>query len=250
MYIRTTNLNPVRTKACSQNLFHRTSSTPTTTCLYGTTSRHVHLHQNRCQDHNNGWYTHRLFPNHETDGPPHRRNHKHVKKGHIQGPRPTYNLNRMDDPSGQYRPDAHKPAITAIKVAPQIGHARLKFQTHPLSKNTKLETIPSCHALLTNQIEIFQSIIGDLRYLEHSTQPNILFATARLARHTDKPTNHHMIHSKHVPRYLKGTIQHGIQYNKCPTAPPTQAYTDADFEECEERKHRPLDLCNYYFDAP
>ena len=56
-------------------------------------------------------------------------------------------------------------------------------------------------------------IIGLLMYLPN-TRPDICFAMNTLSQYLVKPRRVHLIVVKHVMRYLKGTIDFGLYYDK------------------------------------
>jgi Reverse transcriptase (RNA-dependent DNA polymerase) len=79
--------------------------------------------------------------------------------------------------------------------------------------------------------------IGELLYAAHATRPDILYATTTLAQFTSNPAEEHWTAVKHVFRYLKGTINHGLTYrgDGDPT-PELIRYTDADWGSNDHRK--------------
>jgi hypothetical protein len=59
----------------------------------------------------------------------------------------------------------------------------------------------------------YRSIIGGLRYLAH-TRPDISFAVGYLSRFMEDPREDHLTATKHLLRYIAGTIKHGLVYPK------------------------------------
>jgi len=74
----------------------------------------------------------------------------------------------------------------------------------------------------------YLSAIGALMYLANSTRPDIVFAVNLLARHSAAPTKRHWIGVKTVLRYLNGTRDLGLFYNKNQD-PSLLGYTDAGY---------------------
>jgi hypothetical protein len=72
----------------------------------------------------------------------------------------------------------------------------------------------------------YLSVIGALMYLANQTRPDIAFAVNLLARHSAAPTKRHWTGAKHILRYLNGTKDLGLffQRNQDPTI---IGYTDA-----------------------
>lgn len=63
-------------------------------------------------------------------------------------------------------------------------------------------------------IETYQSAVGSLLYLATKTRPDITFAVCNVARYCSKPTTKHWSAVKRILRYIKGTDQLGIVYNR------------------------------------
>lgn len=72
----------------------------------------------------------------------------------------------------------------------------------------------------------YQTLIGGLLYLASCTRPDISFAVGKLARYGAAPTVMHRAAAKTVLRYLKGTMNWGLQYS---TRSPLLGYSDADY---------------------
>lgn len=58
---------------------------------------------------------------------------------------------------------------------------------------------------------MFHQLIGSLMYLVH-TRPYICYAVGSLSPFMIEPRNIHLVVSKHVLRYLWGTIDYGLKY--------------------------------------
>ncbi|BBH00217.1 multidrug resistance-associated protein 9 [Prunus dulcis] len=61
--------------------------------------------------------------------------------------------------------------------------------------------------------EQYRKIVGSLLYLT-ATRPDIMFAASLLARFMHCPTNKHLGTAKRVLRYVKGTLDYGLEYVK------------------------------------
>ncbi len=74
----------------------------------------------------------------------------------------------------------------------------------------------------------YLSLIGALMYLANSTRPDIAFVVNLLARHSAAPTKRHWTGGKQILRYLNGTKDLGLFFQK--TADPSLVgYTDASY---------------------
>lgn len=82
----------------------------------------------------------------------------------------------------------------------------------------------------------YREAVGALLYLATFTRPDILFAVNLLSKYNSCPQEKHWSAVQRLFRYLKGTISHGIRFEKSPQFSVT-AYSDADFaNDLSERK--------------
>jgi hypothetical protein len=58
---------------------------------------------------------------------------------------------------------------------------------------------------------LYRQIVGSLMYLTN-TRPDICFVVNTLSQHLEQPRQVHLVATKHVLRYLKGTLDHGLWY--------------------------------------
>jgi hypothetical protein len=72
----------------------------------------------------------------------------------------------------------------------------------------------------------YRHIVGALQYVT-LTRPNIAYSVNQLCQHMYSPTSTHLTAAKKVLRYLKGSVDYGLQYHKCPLAITT--YCDSDW---------------------
>ncbi|KAL5707577.1 non-specific serine/threonine protein kinase [Ranunculus cassubicifolius] len=97
----------------------------------------------------------------------------------------------------------------------------------PCSSSLKLDNISG--DLLPNPTE-YRSIVGSLQYLTW-TRPEIAYSVNLVAQFMHSPRVPHMTAAKIILRYLKGTLNHGLLYQKSPSL-SIQAYSDADWAGC------------------
>jgi hypothetical protein len=98
-----------------------------------------------------------------------------------------------------------------------------KPATSPMASSTHLSAFEGD---LFNDPTLYRSTVGALHYL-CITRPNISFSVNKLSQFMQKPTDLHWQSVKRLLRYLKHTIQHGLQF-QCSTVNNIQAYSDAD----------------------
>jgi hypothetical protein len=74
---------------------------------------------------------------------------------------------------------------------------------------------------------LYKQIIGSLMYLTN-TRPDIFFAVNTLSQFLVEPRRVHLVAAKHVMRYLKGTMDYGLNYDGDHEF-TLSGYTDADW---------------------
>jgi hypothetical protein len=94
----------------------------------------------------------------------------------------------------------------------------------PMVTNMKLLSDTSSE---TVDATMYRQMIGSLMYLTN-TRPDICFAVNTLSQYMVEPRGVHLIATKHVMRYLKGTIDYGLRYVSDREI-SLQGYTDSDW---------------------
>jgi hypothetical protein len=95
--------------------------------------------------------------------------------------------------------------------------------TNKLSKNTGT-------TLSGDDAFRYRSMVDGLQYLM-LTRPNIAFAVNKVCQYLSQPTDVHWKVVKRIPRYVKGTIDTGLNFRKSPSS-STSVFTDADWAGC------------------
>jgi len=95
-------------------------------------------------------------------------------------------------------------------------------------------TIPMCTSLQLKAEEDednfpYRSLIGALLFLAKTTRPDIAFAVVKLAQFTNGFGSEHWLAAKKVLRYLKGTSNLGICYEKGDKPLCLTGYCDSDY---------------------
>ena len=88
----------------------------------------------------------------------------------------------------------------------------------------------SCSAVshkYTEDSHLYRRIVGALQYLSF-TRPDISYAVNQACRSMHSPQPADWIRLKHLLRYLKGTITHGLYFNRLPANSIT-SFSDADW---------------------
>ncbi|KAI5343080.1 hypothetical protein L3X38_010956 [Prunus dulcis] len=99
----------------------------------------------------------------------------------------------------------------------------------PLAVNEKLSKIDGSD--LADET-LYRQMVGSLLYLT-ATRPDIMFAASLLARFMHNPTKKHMGTSKRVLRYIQGTMNYRIAYEKGKGA-VLIGYCDSDWSGSED----------------
>ncbi|CAL8133644.1 unnamed protein product [Prunus armeniaca] len=98
----------------------------------------------------------------------------------------------------------------ALTLVNKFGLHQCKPVSIPLVTSEKLCKNDGNEPAYENQ---YRQIVGSLFYLT-TTSLDIMFATSLLARFMHCPTKKHYGTAKRVLRYIQGTIDYGIEYQK------------------------------------
>ena len=79
----------------------------------------------------------------------------------------------------------------------------------PMETNLKLLVETSSELI---DATMYRQIIGSLMYLTN-TRPDICFVVNTLSQFLVEPKRVHLVAAKHLMRYLKGTLEFGLNYN-------------------------------------
>ena len=122
-------------------------------------------------------------------------------------------------------------AALAAQILEDFGMQECNASPTPYISGLNMEPLQhNEHPLDTNKYHL-SSGVGALRYLADCTRPDLAFVVGNLARNLSKPSMRHWQAFKHILRYLRGTINDGIVYRRCPSVLTAQA--DADFANCK-----------------
>jgi hypothetical protein len=96
-----------------------------------------------------------------------------------------------------------------MEILKRFGMMDCKSMTTPMMTNPKLLCDTSSDIVDAN---LYRKMIGLLMYLMN-IKTNICFVVNTLSRYMVETRHVHLIATKHVMRYLKGTIEYGINYD-------------------------------------
>lgn len=94
----------------------------------------------------------------------------------------------------------------------------------------------------------YRELVGSLLYLANTTRPDIMFAVNFLCRFCENSRIMHWKMAKHVLRYLQGTRDYSIKYEK--TNKLLQAYVDSDWGGNLEDRHSSSGFVTFLGGAP
>lgn len=75
---------------------------------------------------------------------------------------------------------------------------------------------------------LYQSAVGSLLYLSIWTRPDITYAVSNVAKFCSNPSKEHWTAVKRIMRYLKGTMNYGLWYDRS-SSDECVGYSDADW---------------------
>lgn len=77
--------------------------------------------------------------------------------------------------------------------------------------------------------EGYRELVGSLMYLVLGSRPDMCFALNYFSRFQERPTQNHYNHLKRALRYLKGTVDLKLNYNRSNNDVPLDGFVDADW---------------------
>ncbi|MBW0465894.1 hypothetical protein O181_005609 [Austropuccinia psidii MF-1] len=77
----------------------------------------------------------------------------------------------------------------------------------------------------------FRSAVGSINYLSTATHPDLSHAMSSLSQHLEKPGIQHWRAFLHILKYLRGTQEVGLHYNRQGT-PGLIAFSNANWGNC------------------
>jgi hypothetical protein len=90
----------------------------------------------------------------------------------------------------------------------------------------------------------YRELVGSLIYAMTCTRPDICWVVTKLSQYLAKPCKDHWIAAKHVLRYLKGTLDYELCFERCGDGLALIGYSDADWASSTEDRRS---TTGYYF---
>ncbi|XP_042858896.1 secreted RxLR effector protein 161-like [Penaeus japonicus] len=83
---------------------------------------------------------------------------------------------------------------------------------------------------------LYREIVGSLIYIMTGTRPDICYVVTKLSQYKSKPTKAHLDAAKHVLKYLKGTLDYDLRFDKSDEQMKLMGFCDSDWGSSEDRK--------------
>jgi hypothetical protein len=96
-----------------------------------------------------------------------------------------------------------------MEILKRCGMMDCKAMPTPMVTNLKFLCDTSSK---TVDATMYRQLVGLLMYLTN-TRPDICFAVNTLSQYMVEPRRVHLVATKHVLRYLKGTVDYGLGYD-------------------------------------
>lgn len=100
----------------------------------------------------------------------------------------------------------------------QFSSTTVSTFTTPYRSGISIDTIPSSTLSMSEQDHLrlqYQSLVGSLNWLSHTTRPDISTVVSLLAQHQSNPSISHMEAAHYVVQYLSHTKTLGISFSSC-----------------------------------
>jgi hypothetical protein len=125
-----------------------------------------------------------------------------------------------------------------VKILKRFNMLECKPMNTPMEEKLKL-LVDTLSDLIDDTL--YRKIIGSLMYLTN-TRPDICFAVNTLSQFLVEPRRVHLVDAKHVMRYLKGTMDYGLNYDGDHDF-TLSGYTNADWTGSVADKKRTSGCC-------
>ncbi len=121
-----------------------------------------------------------------------------------------------------------------LKLIEKYGLSEAKTTSTPADPGTKLKK----HEGVGNDVDLnnYQSLVGSLLYAAIATRPDISKAVGDVSKFNSNPSQTHLAAAKRILRYLKGTTNLAIKYQRSETN-TLLGYSDADWAGYQDDRH-------------
>ena len=136
-----------------------------------------------------------------------------------------------------------KQALYAKKILQQVRMDECNSTKYPMEANLKLGKDEEGEPVDPTQ---YRRIIGSLRYLTH-TRPDLAYSVGIVSRYMERPTNLHLQAMKQILRYVRGTIEVGLMYEKEEAMEVLTGFSDSNLAGDVDDRRSTSGLAFYFF---
>ena len=119
------------------------------------------------------------------------------------------------------------------KILSRFGLENCKPRSIPCDQS--VVNMSNCDSDLLEDPTVYREIVGSLIYLMIFTRPDLCYVVTKLSQYMSKPTKAHLGIAKHVLRYVKGTIDFCLKFEKCQDSLSLIGYSDSDWGSSTDR---------------
>jgi hypothetical protein len=120
----------------------------------------------------------------------------------------------------------------ALEILKRFGLSECNSVCNPLVPGCKLKKDESGKASDSTK---YKHMVGSLMYLL-ATRPDLAFSVCLVARYMERPTEIHVAAVKRIMRYLKGTVNYGLVYDRN-SSNELVGWSDSDYAgDADDRK--------------
>lgn len=110
-------------------------------------------------------------------------------------------------------------------VLKRFGMEECKPVATPMEPNIQLRK----NEAKSNLQKPYRELIGCLTYLMVTSRPDLSASVSYYSQFQSNPSEEHWIHAKRILRYIKGTVDHGLAYQRTTTPDQIVGYADASW---------------------
>jgi hypothetical protein len=112
----------------------------------------------------------------------------------------------------------------AKRIVELAGLTDCNLALTPMEERLKLSRDNTTEEVDATQ---YRGLVGSLRYLVH-TRPDLAYSVGYVSRFLQRPTTEYAQAVKRIVRYVAGTYDHGLYYQRCPGEAHLVGYNDSD----------------------
>ena len=121
----------------------------------------------------------------------------------------------------------------------RFGMANSYSVSTPADTNVHLSSLPDASEKFEELNVPYKETIGCLMFISLLTRPDITYAVNTAAKFCEKPRTMHWTAVKRILRYLKGTSDYGLVFQRTPSTPQLTGFCDADYDgDLDTRRSR------------